>query len=95
MYSKHSKCGLFQTKVHYLGHVVSKEGIIVDPKNIRAIMEWENPRNMDEVRSFIAFASYYKRSIRKFSHISYIITSFQRNDNKIEWTEECVTSLSN
>ena len=36
-----------------MGHVVSKEGIAVDPNKIRAIMEWETPRNVDEVRSFM------------------------------------------
>jgi len=40
LYAKLRKCSLFQTKVHYLGHVVSKEDIVVDPKKIRAIMEW-------------------------------------------------------
>ena len=50
LYVKLSKCSFFQKEVHYLGHVVSKEGIVVDPENIRAIMEWEALRNVDEVR---------------------------------------------
>jgi len=49
-----------------LEHVVSKEGITVDLENIRAIMEWENPKNVDEVRSFMRLVGYYKRFIRKF-----------------------------
>jgi len=53
LYAKHNKCSFFQTKVHYLGHVVSKECIIVDPKKRRVIMEWETPRNVDDVRSFM------------------------------------------
>ena len=53
LYAKLSKCSLFQTEVHYLGHVVSKEGIAVDPKKIRAIMEWLDTRNMDEVKSLL------------------------------------------
>ena len=58
-----------------LGHVVSKEGIVVDPENIRAIMEWVAPRNVGEFRSFMGLAGYYKRFINKFSQISYPITS--------------------
>jgi len=50
LYSKVSKCSLFQMKVNYLGHVVSKEGIELGLENIRAIMELETPRNVDEVR---------------------------------------------
>ena len=93
MYAKLNKCSLFQTEVHYLGHVVSKEGITMDPKKIRAIIEWVAPRNVDEVRSFMGLADYYKRFIRNFSHISYLITLLQRKGKKFEWTEECPTSF--
>ena len=50
LYAKLCKCSLFESEVHYLGHVVSKEGIEVDPKIIRAIMEWPTPRNVDEIK---------------------------------------------
>lgn len=57
-YDNFSKCSFFQTTFHYLGHVVFKEGIIVDLEKIRSIMEWENPKNVDEVRSFMGLTSY-------------------------------------
>ena len=75
MYVKLSKCNFFQTEVHYLGHVVSKEGIAVDLEKIRAIMEWLAHIYVDELRYFMGLASYYRRFIKKFSHISYHITS--------------------
>jgi len=49
LYAKLNKCSFFQTKVHDLGHVVSKEDIAVDPEKIRAIMEWVALKNVDEV----------------------------------------------
>ena len=72
-----------------MGHVVSKEGIAVDPKKIRAIMEWVAPMSVDEVISFMGLASYYRRFIRKFLQISYPITSLQRKSKKFESTKEC------
>ena len=53
LYAKLIKCSFFHTEVHYLGHVVSMEGNAVDLENIRAIMEWVAPKNVDEVRSFM------------------------------------------
>ena len=67
LYVNLSKSSFFQTEVHYLGHIISKESIEVNLENIRAIMEWETPRNVVEVRSFMGIASYYKR-FNKNSH---------------------------
>jgi len=80
-------------KVHCLGHVVSKEGIVVDTEKIRAIMEWAAPRNMDEVRSFMGLEGYYRWFIRNFSQIAYPIKSLQREGKKFEWKEECAISF--
>jgi len=74
LYAKLSKCSFLHTEVHYLGHVVSKEGIAVYPKKIRAIMEWVAPKSVDEVIFFMGMAGYYRRFIRNFSHISYPVT---------------------
>lgn len=74
-----------------MGHVVSKERIEMDPEKIRFIMEWEAPRNVDEVRSFMGLAGYYRRFIRKFFWIAYHITSLQQKGNKFERTKECTS----
>jgi len=93
LYAKHSKCNLFQSEVHYLGHAISKEGIVVDPEMIRAIMEWVAPKNVDKVRPFMGLGGYYKRFIRKLTHITYPITSLQRKGKKFKWIEECEASF--
>jgi len=77
LYSKLSKCNFFQNEFHYSGHVVSKEGIAMDSKKIRAIMYYPAPRNVDEVRSFMGLEIYYRRFIKNFSQLTYPITSFQ------------------
>lgn len=93
MYSKLNKYNLFQTKFHYSGHVVSKEGIIVDMEKIKSVMEWPTLKNVDAGRSFIGLVGYYNRLIKNFTWIGYHITSLQGKGKKLEWIEECVASF--
>jgi hypothetical protein len=60
LYGKLSKCSFFQKEIHYLGHIISGEGISVDPEKVKAIMEWLVPKNAHEVRSFMGLAGYYR-----------------------------------
>jgi hypothetical protein len=84
LYSKLSKCSFYQEQIHYLGNIISKEGIVVDPENIEAIREWSVPKNVTEVISFMGLASYYKRFIVGFSKIAHPITSLQRKEKKFQ-----------
>jgi hypothetical protein len=93
LYEKLSKCSFYQRQIHYLGHIISKEGIDVDPEKVEVIREWSAPRNVAEVRSFMGLAGYYKRFISKFSKIAHSITSLQRKEKKFQWTEECESSF--
>jgi hypothetical protein len=52
LYAKLSKCSFYQRQIHYLGHIISEEGIAVDPEKIRSIEGWPVPKNVSEVRSF-------------------------------------------
>jgi hypothetical protein len=66
-------------QIHYLGHIISMEGIVVDMEKIKSIEEWLTPRNFVEVRSFnMGLVGYYKRFIEGFSNISHPITSLQK-----------------
>jgi hypothetical protein len=82
LYAKLSKCSFYQEKIHYLGHIISKDGIVVDPEKIEAIREWLVPKNVIEVRSFMVLAGYYKRFIVGLSRIAHPITSLQRKEKK-------------
>jgi hypothetical protein len=89
LYAKLSKCSFYQKQIHYLGHIISEEGIVVDPDKIKVIREWPTPRNVTEVRSFMGLAGYYKIFIKGFSKIAHPITSLQKKGVKFEWTQEC------
>jgi hypothetical protein len=49
LYAKLSKCSFYQNIIHYLGHIISEEGIVVDPKKIEAIKGSKTPKNVTEV----------------------------------------------
>lgn len=75
LYAKLNKCSFFQSHIYYLGHVVSKEEIIMDSENTKAIMEWPTLKNVDDVKSFMGLKYYFMRFIKNLSKISYLITS--------------------
>ncbi|XP_073275427.1 uncharacterized protein [Primulina huaijiensis] len=71
------------------GHIVSKEGIAVDPAKIEAVKKWPIPLTVVEVRSFLGLAGYYRHFIADFSKIALPLTTLTRKTVKYEWTNEC------
>ena len=71
----------------FLGHVVSKDSIQVDPKKIEAILEWSRPTTATEVRNFLSLASYYRRFVKDFSNIAEPLTRLTQKNVKFNWTD--------
>ena len=93
LYAKFSKCEFWLSKVHFLGHVVSAEGISVDPAKIEAVINWKAPRSVTEVRSFLGLAGYYRRFVESFSKIAAPLTALTRKGKQYEWTQKCEESF--
>ncbi|XP_062088884.1 uncharacterized protein LOC133795448 [Humulus lupulus] len=93
LYAKFKKCEFWLENVAFLGHIVSKDGIAVDPSKIEAVSKWNRPTNVSEVRSFLGLAGYYRRFVEGFSKIAMPLTQLTRKNHKFEWTEACEKSF--
>jgi hypothetical protein len=89
LYAKFSKCQFWLDHVPFLGHILSAEGVAVDPGEVKDILEWKLPTMVHLVRSFLGMAGYYRRFIPDFSKISKPITELLKNNVKFNWTLEC------
>ena len=87
LYAKFSKCEFWLDQVAFLGHVVSGDGIQVDPKKIEAITEWQRPTTVTEVRSFLGLAGYYRRFMKDFSKIAAPLTKLTQKNVNFMWTD--------
>jgi ribonuclease HI len=93
LYAKFSKCEFWLQKVSFLGHVLTAEGVAVDPEKVTAVSEWKQPTSVSEIRSFLGLAGYYRRFIEGFSRIARPMTELLKKDKKFVWTEACERSF--
>jgi len=89
LYSKLKKCEFWLEKVAFLGHIVSKEGLSVDPQKVEAVTNWPTPKNATEVRSFLGLVGYYWRFAQDISKMATPLTNLTRKTLKYEWMEKC------
>jgi hypothetical protein len=83
--AKPSKCSLFQSSIELLGHKVSGEGISPEDFKIATVQKWPQPENLTGLRGFLAFCSYYRRSIPQFSRVAWPLNKLTHNDVSWRW----------
>jgi len=74
LYTKLSKCEFWLEEVSFLGHIIFGSGIVVDPSKVEAVSQWDTPKSVTEVRSFLGLAGYYRRFNERFSKIALPLT---------------------
>jgi hypothetical protein len=80
LYAKLSKCELWLKQVAFLGHVILKGGIFIDPSKIQDVLSWKAPTSVGDIQSFLRLVGYYRRFIEGFSKISKPMTELLEKD---------------
>ena len=87
LYLRHDKCEFAQTKIEYLGLIISHGQAEVDPVKIAGVAEWPIPNSKKEFQSFLGFTNFYHRFIEGFSHLACPLFDLTRNNSIWHWTE--------
>jgi len=87
------KCHLMQVEIAFLGHVVSKDGVLTDRAKIEAVRTWPTPTSFTEVRSFLGLASYYRRFVDSFAKKAIPLYRLAEKGRQFEWTDECELAM--
>jgi hypothetical protein len=93
LYAKLSKCEFWLKQVTFLGHVISKGGISIDPSKVQDVLSWKAPMSVNDIQSFLGLDGYYQRFIEGFLKIGKPMTELLEKDKQFEWTLACEASF--
>jgi hypothetical protein len=80
-------------EVTFLGHVLSAEGVAIDPSKIEAVSKWQSPKSVTEIHSFLSLVGYYCRFIENFSKIVKPMTELLKSNMSYVWSDKCEASF--
>lgn len=86
MFAKERKCVFEITKIEYLGHYISGNGVETDPKKIDSVVNWPIPSTLKDLRSFLGLADYYRKCIRGYGMISRPLNDLLKK-GAFKWTD--------
>jgi transposase InsO family protein len=86
---KFTKSQLFRSQIHYLGFIVSRDGLRVNPEKVRAATEFPRPTNVKAIQAFIGLVGYFRTFIKDFAHTAQPLYRLLKNDTPFLWGEEC------
>jgi len=90
LYAKFEKCEFGMTEVDFLGHRITQEGLKMDGHKVKAILDWELPKSVPALKSFLGLASYYRKFIKNFTKITAPLTNLLKKFVvTYEWEEAC------
>jgi transposase InsO family protein len=86
---KPSKCTLLQKSVSFLGHVIGGEGISMDPRKVKEVVEWPVPKTLTQVRQFNGLCSYYRRFVLNFAARAAPLYDLTKKERAFVWSDKC------
>jgi hypothetical protein len=89
---KQSKCYFGASEVEYLGHLVGKDGVRVDPRNIEAMQDWPHPKTLKSLCRFLGLTGYYRKFVKNYGKIAAPLTALLKN-NSFTWTPAATQSF--
>jgi hypothetical protein len=93
LYAKLRKCESWISEVLFLGQIINRDGLAMDPKKVADILEWKAPRDVRGIKSFIGIAGYYRCFIEGFSKIARPMTALLAKNVEFKWTPKCQVSF--
>ncbi|KAK8936851.1 hypothetical protein KSP39_PZI012537 [Platanthera zijinensis] len=94
LYAKLVKCEFWLDRVAFMRHVISSDGLSVDPAKISAVMDWKQPSTPTEIRSFLGLAGYYRCFVKDFSSLDAPLINLTQKLVKFEWSDQCEQAFS-
>lgn len=91
-YLRESKCVFAQSRLNYLGHIISAEGIAPDPEKIQAMVDWPFPTSTTALRGFLGLTGFYRKFIKGYASIAAPLTSLLRKD-QFNWSPEATSAF--
>lgn len=93
LYAKFSKCDFWLQELKFLGHVITAQGVAVDPSNVEVVTKWSPPKTVSQIRRTLGLVGYYRRFIENFSKIAKPMMQLLKKDEKYKRSAECNRSF--
>jgi hypothetical protein len=91
--AKASKCFFYSKQVEYLGHIISKQGVAIDPHKIHAIIDWPLPKGLKQLKGLLGLTGYYRKFVKGYDIICKPLTQLLKKD-VMGWSEEATKAFN-